>query len=134
MSQDPLPNFAAAPQGLLPAIAQDAASGEVLMLAFMNAEAFVETVRTGRAVYYSRSRQKLWRKGEESGHHQDVQAILVDCDGDTILLKVSQQGGAACHTGHRSCFHRQHQPDGTWQVVGKPVFNPDEVYGSGGKP
>ncbi len=105
----PLPDFAAG-GGLLPAIAQDAETGEVLMLAYMNRESFDETVKTGRAVYYSRSRGRLWRKGEESGHVQEVEAILVDCDADTILLKVRQLGGAACHEGYKSCFFRQLAP------------------------
>src|SRR6266571_1588388 len=93
--------------GLVPAIAQDAASGEVLMLAWMNQEAFEETLHTGRAVYFSRSRNKLWRKGEESGHVQEIKGVFVDCDADTILLKVHQIGGAACHEGYKSCFFRQ---------------------------
>src|SRR6201981_3393908 len=93
--------------GLVPAIAQDADTGEVLMLAWMNREAYDETLRTGRACYWSRSRGKLWRKGEESGHVQEVREILVDCDADTILLKVHQIGGAACHEGYASCFFRR---------------------------
>ncbi len=113
--------------GLLPAIAQDAQTGEVLMLAYMNRESYDETLRTGRAVYFSRSRGKLWRKGEESGHVQQVRSVFVDCDADTILLKVEQIGGAACHTGHRSCFFRQVTPAGL-QVVGQPVFDPATVY------
>jgi phosphoribosyl-AMP cyclohydrolase len=121
-----VPDFAAA-GGLLPAIAQDAATGEVLMLAWMNAESFAETLATGRAVYFSRSRNRLWRKGEESGHEQHVRAVLVDCDADTILLKVEQQGGAACHTGHRSCFFREVSSDGI-RDVGVKVFEPSEVY------
>jgi phosphoribosyl-AMP cyclohydrolase len=124
----PLPDFSQG-DGLLPAIAQDAQTGEVLMMAYMNAESFAETVATGRAVYYSRSRGKLWRKGEESGHVQEVEAILVDCDGDTILLKVRQIGGAACHTGYRSCFYREltgQEP----RIVGVKVFDPAQVYGS----
>src|SRR6266508_1990101 len=93
--------------GLVPAIAQDAATGEVLMLAWMNRDAFEETVRTGRACYFSGSRGKLWRKGEESGNVQEVKGVYVDCDADTILLKVDQLGGAACHEGYKSCFFRQ---------------------------
>ena len=115
--------------GLLPAIAQDADSGEVLMLAYMNAESFRETLATGRAVYYSRSRRRLWRKGEESGHVQLVRSVLVDCDGDTILLKVQQVGGAACHEGYRSCFFRQVSPEGL-KMVAERVFDPAAVYGS----
>jgi phosphoribosyl-AMP cyclohydrolase len=114
--------------GLLPAIAQDAATGEVLMQAYMNAESYAETVATGRAVYYSRSRQKLWRKGEESGNVQLVKAIYVDCDRDTILLKVDQIGGAACHKGYKSCFFRQVTPEGL-KIVGERVFDPEKVYG-----
>ena len=113
--------------GLVPAVAQDAATGEVLMLAWMNREAFEETVRTGRAVYFSRSRNKLWRKGEESGNVQEVKGIYVDCDADTILLKVRQVGGAACHEGYKSCFFRK-VADGGLQVVGERVFDPKKVY------
>jgi phosphoribosyl-AMP cyclohydrolase len=113
--------------GLVPAIAQDAKTGEVLMLAYMNAESYAETLATGRAVYYSRSRKKLWRKGEESGNVQLVQAIFVDCDCDTILLRVDQVGDAACHEGYKSCFFRQITPDGL-KVVGQRVFDPAEVY------
>jgi phosphoribosyl-AMP cyclohydrolase len=119
------PNFAAG-GGLLPAIAQDVANGEVLMMAWMNAEAFAETMRTGRAVYYSRSRQKLWRKGEESGHAQTVRAVYVDCDEDTILLKV-EQVGAACHEGYRSCFFRQITAQGL-EVVAERLVDPANVY------
>lgn len=113
--------------GLLPAIAQDAHTGEVLMLAWMNPESYAETLATGRAVYYSRSRNKLWRKGEESGHVQQVHAVYIDCDADTILLKVTQLGGAACHQGYASCFFRQVTSDGV-QVVAQRVFDPDQVY------
>jgi phosphoribosyl-AMP cyclohydrolase len=114
--------------GLLPAIAQDAETGEVLMLAYMNAESFARTLESGEAVYFSRGRQRLWRKGEESGHTQQVRAVLIDCDGDTILLKVVQQGGAACHEGYRSCFFRE-LTDAGWRVVGERVFDPKKVYG-----
>jgi phosphoribosyl-AMP cyclohydrolase len=113
--------------GLVPAIAQDAETGEVLMLAWMNREAYEETLRTGRAVYYSRSRGKLWRKGEESGHVQEVREILIDCDADTILLKVHQVGGAACHEGYKSCFFRKVE-DGDLKVVATRVFDPKVVY------
>jgi phosphoribosyl-AMP cyclohydrolase len=113
--------------GLLPAIAQDAQSGAVLMMAYMNAESFAETLATGRAVYYSRSRQALWRKGEESGNVQLVREILVDCDRDTILLKVEQVGGAACHEGYPSCFYRRVTSEGL-QVVSQRVFDPEQVY------
>lgn len=113
---------------LIPAIAQDWATGEVLMLAWMNREAYEETVRTGRACYYSRSRGRLWRKGEESGHVQEVREIFVDCDTDTVLLKVHQVGGAACHEGYKSCFFRKVHAGGL-QVVSERVFDPKEVYG-----
>lgn len=114
--------------GLVAAIAQDAETGEVLMMAYMNAEAYAETLATGQAVYFSRSRNRLWRKGEESGHVQEVRQVYVDCDGDAVLLKVHQVGGAACHTGYRSCFYRQVTPEGL-TVVGQRVFDPKEVYG-----
>src|ERR1700732_1520905 len=113
--------------GLLPAIAQDADTGQVLMLAWMNREAFEETVRTRRACYYSRSRGKLWRKGEESGHVQEVREVFIDCDADTILLKVKQIGDAACHEGYVSCFFRKVEGDGL-KVVGERVFDPSKVY------
>jgi len=116
--------------GLLPAIVQDAATGEVLMLAFMNREAWELTLATGEAHYYSRTRETIWHKGGTSGHVQRVQEIFLDCDRDTVLLKVEQVGGAACHTGHRSCFHLRRQGD-DWQVVGSPIFDPKEVYGGG---
>jgi phosphoribosyl-AMP cyclohydrolase len=115
--------------GLIAAVAQDAASGEVLMVAWMNAEAYAETVRTGRAVYYSRSRGKLWRKGEESGHVQTVRSIYVDCDADAILLKV-EQAGAACHEGYRSCFFREVTGEGL-KIVAPRLVDPAAVYRSG---
>jgi phosphoribosyl-AMP cyclohydrolase len=113
--------------GLVPAIAQDADTGDVLMLAWMNRDAYEETLRTGRACYYSRSRGKLWRKGEESGHVQEVRGVFIDCDADTILLKVKQIGGAACHEGYRSCFFRKVEGTGL-QVIGDRVFDPKAVY------
>src|SRR5438128_7511736 len=113
--------------GLVPAIAQDAATGEVLMMAWMNREAYEETVRTRQAVYFSRSRNRLWRKGEESGHVQEVREILIDCDADTILLKVHQVGGAACHEGFLSCFFRKLEGE-ELKVVGERVFDPKQVY------
>ena len=113
--------------GLLPAIVQDAANGEILMLAYMNQEAFEATLSTRKATYYSRSRQKLWVKGETSGHVQLVKEIRIDCDNDTILLKVEQLGPAACHTGHRSCFHKKVE-NGSIRVMGEPLFDPKEVY------
>ena len=113
--------------GLVPAVAQDADTGEVLMLAWMNRDAYEETLRTGRACYYSRSRGKLWRKGEESGNVQRVREVYVDCDADTILLKVEQQGGAACHEGYASCFFRRVAGDRI-EVVGERIFDPKQVY------
>ena len=113
--------------GLVPAIAQDADTGAVLMLAWMNREAYEETLRTRRAVYFSRSRNRLWRKGEESGHFQEVREVLVDCDADTILLKVHQIGGAACHEGYASCFFRRVE-GGEWKVIAEKVFDPKQVY------
>ena len=115
--------------GLVPVITQDAESGEVLMLAYMNEQAFRETLKSGRAVYWSRSRG-LWRKGEESGNHQDVRGIYVDCDADTILLKVHQHGGAACHTGRRTCFYRENVTASGWRTFLEPVFDPEKVYGA----
>jgi phosphoribosyl-AMP cyclohydrolase len=113
--------------GLIPAIVQDHQSGEVLMMAYMNSEAWNTTLSTGRATYYSRSRKSLWVKGETSGHLQLVKEIRIDCDNDTVLLKVEQLGDAACHTGHRSCFHKKVK-NGAITIVGKPVFDPQEVY------
>jgi phosphoribosyl-AMP cyclohydrolase len=113
--------------GLIPAIAQDAVTGQVLMLAWMNREAYEETLRTGRACYFSRSRGRLWHKGEESGHVQEVREVYLDCDADTILLKVHQIGGAACHEGYASCFFRKVEGD-KLQVVGQRIFDPKQVY------
>ena len=113
--------------GLVAAVAQDADTGEVLMVAWMNREAFEETVSTGRAVYFSRSRNKLWRKGEESGHFQEVKGVFIDCDADTVLLKVKQIGGAACHEGYKSCFFRQ-LSDGELHVIADRIFDPKAVY------
>jgi phosphoribosyl-AMP cyclohydrolase len=114
--------------GLIPAIVQDAASGEVLMLAFMDPQAWDRTLATGEAHYFSRSRRTLWHKGATSGHVQRVKEIYLDCDRDTVLLKVEQVGGAACHTGYRSCFYRRYDGE-DWRLVGAPVFDPKEVYG-----
>ncbi len=113
--------------GLVSAIAQDYQTGAVLMIAWMNREAFEETVRTGRAVYFSRSRNKLWRKGEESGNVQEVKEIYIDCDADAVLLKVNQIGGAACHEGYPSCFFRRVDKH-KLTVVGERVFDPKDVY------
>src|SRR6056297_4158082 len=113
--------------GLIPAIAQDAETGEVLMLAYMNKASFEETLACGNAVYYSRSRKKLWKKGETSGHVQNVREIRVDCDNDTVLLKVTQIGGAACHLGYKSCFFRK-VTDGALETTEPRIFDPEEVY------
>jgi phosphoribosyl-AMP cyclohydrolase len=129
LSGSPLdgPNFSAT-DGLVTAVAQDAATGQVLMVAHMNRAAWDEMLASGRAVYYSRSRGRLWRKGEESGNIQRVREIYVDCDGDAVLLKVEQVGGAACHEGYASCFFRQATADGL-KIVAKRVFDPAKVYG-----
>jgi len=113
--------------GLVPAIVQDNETGEVLMLGYMNQEAFDATLSTGKATFYSRSRQTLWVKGETSGNVQLVKEIRIDCDDDTVLVKVEQLGGAACHTGHRSCFYKKVEND-TIRIIGEPVFDPKEVY------
>lgn len=113
--------------GLVPAIAQDAETGDMLMMAWMNAAALQETVNTGRAVYWSRSRQQLWAKGEQSGHVQVIQEIRIDCDYDAVLLKVKQKGGIACHTGRQSCFYRVYN-GGEWQTVDPVLKDPDEIY------
>ncbi|MEI8247739.1 MAG: phosphoribosyl-AMP cyclohydrolase [Lentisphaerota bacterium] len=113
--------------GLVPAIAQDWKTGEILMLAYINEEAWNETLKTGNATYWTRSRKKLWRKGEESGNVQKVKEIYVDCDEDTVIFKVEQIGGAACHEGFRTCFFRK--VDGNvLKIIGERIFNPDEVY------
>ena len=109
--------------GLVPAIAQDAASGEILMVAYMNREAWQHTLATGKATYWSTSRNALWVKGETSGHHQHVQEILVDCDQDALLLKVEQVGGVACHEGYASCFFRRVEGDG-WHVIAPRLAPP----------
>lgn len=114
--------------GLVPAIAQDAASGDILMMAWMNPESLQLTVTEGQAVYWSRSRGQLWRKGETSGHQQLVSEIRLDCDEDVILLKVEQKGGIACHTGRRSCFYRKLQ-DGAWVTTAPVVKDPGSIYG-----
>ena len=113
--------------GLVPAIVQDYETGEILMLAYMDREAFNATLSSGKATYYSRSRQALWVKGETSGNMQMVKEIRIDCDDDTILLKVEQLGKAACHTGHRSCFYKIVE-NGAIRIAGKPLFDPKEVY------
>ena len=113
--------------GLVPAIAQDAVSGQVLMVAWMDREALRETVKTRRAVYWSRSRSRLWRKGEESGYSQLVKEVFLDCDGDVVLLKIEQTGGIACHTGRASCFFRKLDAGG-WVVTQPVLRNPDQIY------
>jgi phosphoribosyl-AMP cyclohydrolase len=120
------PNFAKG-DGLVPVIAQDCRTNEVLMLAYMNRESWLATLATGKATYWSRSRKSLWLKGESSGHIQQVKEIYIDCDEDTVLLKVDQLGGAACHTGYRSCFYRQ-LADGEVEIKEERIFNPEEVY------
>ncbi|MFZ9734710.1 MAG: bifunctional phosphoribosyl-AMP cyclohydrolase/phosphoribosyl-ATP diphosphatase HisIE [Burkholderiaceae bacterium] len=114
-------------QGLVPAIVQDRATQRVLMVAHMNREALSQTIASGQAVFFSRSRGKLWRKGESSGHTQTVHEVRIDCDGDVILLQVTQTGGIACHTGRASCFYSRWEPDG-WRVVDPVLKDPDEIY------
>ena len=113
--------------GLIPAIVQDADTGDVLMVAYMNQAAWEATLSSRKATFWSRSRQELWVKGLTSGNIQQVQEIFIDCDNDAVLLKVKQVGGAACHTGHKSCFFKRLEGDSI-QIVGKPVFDPREVY------
>lgn len=113
--------------GLIPVIAQQAETGKILMFAWMNRESLQLTVQEGYAVYWSRSRNKLWRKGEESGHRQKVVALFMDCDEDVLLLKIEQEGNIACHTGRESCFYRQ-LLDGQWQSVEPVLKNPDTIY------
>ncbi|GIX07201.1 MAG: phosphoribosyl-AMP cyclohydrolase [Candidatus Poribacteria bacterium] len=115
-------------QGLVPAIVQDAENGQVLMMAWMNAEAVRRTLETGRATFWSRSRQQFWVKGETSGHTQEVKAVHLDCDGDTLLVQVVQKG-AACHEGYRSCFFRTVQPDGSLSTNQERLVDPAQVYG-----
>ena len=127
MSQAWLDEIKWTDDGLVPAIAQDASTGKVMMFAWMNRDSLAETVETGSAVYWSRSRQKLWRKGEASGHQQLVKSISLDCDADVILLEIEQQGGIACHTGRESCFYRRFQ-DGVWETVEPVLKDPAEIY------
>ena len=123
-------DFAKSADGLIPAIAQDWQTGEVLMLAYINEAAWEKTLATGVATYWSRSRQKFWIKGETSGNVQKIKEIYVDCDLDTVIFKIEQIGGAACHEGYRSCFFRQVEKD-SLKVVGERVFDPQKVYGKG---
>jgi phosphoribosyl-AMP cyclohydrolase len=120
-------DFSKSSDGLIPAIAQDYKTGEVLMLAYINEESWAETLKSGYATYWTRSRQKLWKKGESSGNLQEVKEILVDCDEDTVVFKINQIGDAACHVGYRSCFYRKVEGD-KLITVGKKVFNPEDVY------
>ena len=113
--------------GLVPAVVQDYQSGDVLMLGFMNREAWEKTLASGKATFFSRTRKALWVKGKTSGNTQIIKEIMIDCDDDSVLLKVEQLGGAACHTGHRSCFFKKIE-NGSVKIVGKPVFDPKEVY------
>jgi phosphoribosyl-AMP cyclohydrolase len=129
VNQSDWPNFDQAPGGCLPAIAQDAESGDVLMLAYMNADSFRLTLETGQAVYFSRSRNRLWRKGEQSGHTQQVEAVFLDCDADTVLLKVRQRG-VACHEGYRSCFFRELTTDGV-RIAAERLVDPQDIYRGG---
>ena len=117
-------------QGLIPAIAQDAQTGRVLMVAWMNREALQLTADTKRGVYWSRSRQKLWHKGEESGHFQHVREIRLDCDGDVIIYSIDQEGGIACHTGRESCFFRVLR-NGTWEITDEVKKDPSQIYAHG---
>jgi len=120
-------DFSKSSDGLIPAIAQDYKTGEVLMLAYINEESWAETLKSGYATYWTRSRQKLWKKGESSGNLQEIKEILIDCDDDTVVFKINQIGDAACHTGHRSCFYRKVEGDQIIEV-GEKVFNPEDVY------
>lgn len=127
MSTDWLDSVKWNADGLVPAIAQDAASGQVLMLAWMNRDALRATLDSGEAVYWSRSRSKLWRKGEESGHVQKVREVRLDCDQDALLLRVEQLGGIACHTGRQHCFFRRHE-NGNWVEIDPVIKDPKEIY------
>ncbi|MBT5923345.1 MAG: phosphoribosyl-AMP cyclohydrolase [Cellvibrionales bacterium] len=115
-------------QGLVPAIAQDANSKKVLMMAWINRDALIATFEKGEAIYWSRSRQRLWHKGESSGHIQKIMDIRLDCDGDTLLLMVEQIGGIACHTGRESCMYKQYSASDGWVSVEAPLKNPDDIY------
>lgn len=127
MSEQWLDDIKWTADGLVPVIAQEAGSGEVLMFAWMNRESLALTVREGKAVYWSRSRGKLWRKGEESGHEQIIKDIRLDCDNDVILISVEQKGGIACHTGRKACFYQQLQNE-SWVSVEPVIKSPDEIY------
>ena len=120
-------DFSKSDDGLIPAIEQDFDSGDVLMLAYINEDAWKHSLETGNATYWSRSRSKLWKKGEESGNVQKIKEIYIDCDNDTVVFKVEQVGGAACHTGHRTCFFRKVEND-ELITIGEKIFDPDTVY------
>jgi phosphoribosyl-AMP cyclohydrolase len=122
-----LPDFAKR-GGLITAIAQDHATGEILMVAYMNEAAYRATLARGEVVYWSTSRNELWHKGESSGNTQTLKSLRIDCDGDAVLLQVEQKGGAACHTGRRTCFYRLHETDGSWKTTSEPLFDPEKVY------
>ena len=128
--QETISNLKYDESGLIPAVMVDAETKQVLMVAYMNETALAETVRTGKAHFWSRSRQKFWLKGESSGHTQDVKAIYTDCDSDTLVIEAVQNV-AACHKGYYSCFYRKLTDSGEWKVVGQRVFDPDEVYKKG---
>ena len=114
--------------GLIPAIVQDFRSGKVLMLAYINQASWEKTLKTGEAHYWSRSRQEIWHKGESSGHVQKIREIYADCDNDTVLFRVEQIGGAACHTGHETCFYKKVSRDGNFIEMGQRIFDPEKVY------
>ena len=121
------PDFSKDPNGLVPAVAQDYETGEILMLAYINEDAWNESLNINRGVYWSRSRQELWRKGDTSGNVQILKEVLIDCDRDTVIFKVEQIGGAACHEGYRSCFFTKVNEDST-EIVSERVFDPKKVY------
>lgn len=121
-------DFSKSADGLIPAIAQDAETGDILMQAYINEEAWNKTLETGIATYWTRSRKKIWVKGESSGNIQKIKEILVDCDLDCVIFKIEQVGGAACHEGYRSCFFRKVEKDGSLTVIGERVFDPKDVY------
>lgn len=129
MSEAWLKQVAFGADGLIPAVAQEAGTGRILMVAWMNREALLETVQSGRAVYWSRSRKRLWRKGEESGNTQLIRQVRLDCDDDVIVLEVEQVGGIACHTGHARCFYRRLE-DGVWVETEPVLMDPDQIYES----
>ena len=120
-------------QGLIPAVIQDDVTNEMLMLAFMNEEAYRLTRETGYTHFFSRSRNAIWRKGEQSGHVQEVRAIFVNCEENSLLVRVTQHGDAACHTGYRSCYYRRILPDDSYEITAERIFDPDTVYGAHGK-